>query len=350
MIMSLSVDDRADPPEPSDNGASPFRFHEEGLRRADDGRRIVFTHRCSLRSRVRDGQRKRSDLFSEQPRHPLNNSPASSDDILREKRYQMDTFSVSVVGIDKPHTYGTGIMSCDLELLYGSLCDQFEVVDDQGNPDIDFTVMNDSLPTPPAIISSAQIIIRKSWHMYLDSLRIDSAYIYAEKRTLRQLGLLILGTVFSTKVSSVRLNLTHGSSGIRFIEIDSTRVSPIGAPSGYTSQPFLFRYAPFPVESYNPLHQPVEHHERDYPTFSLTNEEEFVATDEQWKGRDVIKGFGTAEGSALFAELLLNISLPATRKTEFDLEAFPGYRSVSRYSIEARIILPGDEAWVDRLL
>ena len=87
---------------------------------------------------------------------------------------------------------------------------------------------------------------------------------------------------------------------------------------------------------------------RELPCFGLTNREDFLLTEEHWKGRDAVHGFGTDHGRALFAELLLNAGRPESSTDEYELEGEGGFRGVGIQSAEVRLYLPGHLFWDER--
>src|SRR5262245_41434076 len=86
------------------------------------------------------------------------------------------------------------------------------------------------------------------------------------------------------------------------------------------------------------------------PSFSLTNIEDSLTTEEDWKNRDTVRGFGSDTGSVRFAQLLLNASRPESRGDDCDLEAERDYRGIAPGSAEATLLLPGHTFWDDSLL
>lgn len=86
---------------------------------------------------------------------------------------------------------------------------------------------------------------------------------------------------------------------------------------------------------------------RDLPCFGLTNMKDIVITEEDWRNRDTIRSFGNDEGTALFAELLLNVGQSENRIDEYELEGEGGFRGVGVCSAEVRLFLPGHLFWDD---
>ena len=82
-----------------------------------------------------------------------------------------------------------------------------------------------------------------------------------------------------------------------------------------------------------------------YPGFTLSNEQQFVNSDEEWAGRDVVEIFGTLQGASRLAQLFLDLSRPGNPTREVDLEIEGGFRGVCPLSSEARFWLPGGFDW-----
>jgi len=214
-----------------------------------------------------------------------------------------------------------------------------------------FVVTENSLPCPPQPISTAGLVVEKGLHEYGSSYRIDQLWFFAHKQTYRELGLLILACVFSKDVDKVELILTHQQSDIKKIIVESEKLHvdmlPLGY-QGYFAKPFAFVYWPEAQSSLHPLHS-LQVFDQDLPQLLLTNEEDFCATEEDWKKRSVVLGFGTPLGAAHFAQLLLNIGFSETESQEFYLESYSGNKSVAPGSAEARLWLPGGYYWNDSL-
>ena len=70
-------------------------------------------------------------------------------------------------------------------------------------------------------------------------------------------------------------------------------------------------------------------------------------TDEDWDARDTVVGFGSAEGTAQLAALLLDIGNPRCVPDEFQLEGESGFRGVAPLSAEVSLWLPGSVGWMD---
>lgn len=212
-----------------------------------------------------------------------------------------------------------------------------------------FVIMENSLPCPHNPIFTKQLVINKGEHDYGSSFRIDQLWFFAHQQTYRQLGLLILACVFSKDVDRVELLLTHEQSDIKTIIIESEKLKAEQLiTSGYYAKPFAFVYEAKAIQELHPLYG-LQVNDYDLPQILLTNQEDLCLTEEDWKTRSIVRGFGTPLGATHLAQLLLNISSPETDKTEFYLESYSGYKSVAPWSAEARLWLPGGYYWNDSL-
>jgi hypothetical protein len=83
----------------------------------------------------------------------------------------------------------------------------------------------------------------------------------------------------------------------------------------------------------------------DLPCFYLTSVGRAVITEEDWKQRDTVIGFGRDGGSVLFAELLLNAGRLENSVNEYSLEGDAGVRGVGPMSAEVTLFLEGSIGW-----
>lgn len=236
---------------------------------------------------------------------------------------------------------------CDLKDVFGSLGEHLPFVAD-GNESFTFTA--ETLPVSPSQIETPNLYIKKSEHIYHPSFRIDSIGFNACKETYRYLGLVILSAIFHPQSSEILIKLSHPESDISNLIIRYYR-SELGRLSdGYHKKPFAFEYYP-KLTWKHPFDKCID--PRNLPHFVLTNMEDFVDSEDDWKNRDTVrisgseKGISSDEGMVLFAELLLNAALPQNEQDEYELEGEYGFRGVGIGSAEARLILPGHIFWAD---
>ncbi|MEH1945026.1 MAG: hypothetical protein V7L01_33085 [Nostoc sp.] len=211
-----------------------------------------------------------------------------------------------------------------------------------------FIVTENSLPCPQQLISTAKLVVKKGVHQYGSWYQIDQLWFFAHKQTYRQLSLLILACIFSPHIGELELLLTHQQSDIKKIIVESQNLDIDTLTGGFYTKPFAFKYWPEVQSCLHPLHN-LQVPDWDLPELLLTDEGDCCTTEEDWKNRSVIRGFGTPSGATHFAELLLNIGLPETENQEFYLESYVGNRSLAPGSAEARLWLPGGNYWDDSL-
>jgi hypothetical protein len=212
----------------------------------------------------------------------------------------------------------------------------------------DFLFSAQTLPAPPLTVISDQLLIWKTYHGYLEYFRADLLCFQAHKPTYRQLAVLLLACVFHAEPSTVTIHLTHPASDIKKIIIESPYETGQPSSNEYRTHPDLFCYAPS-EPGYFPWSDHLQLQPSDLPRFLLTNTEDFVVSDEDWKQRDILRGFGTDRATVRFAELLLNMSRPESLLNDCALEGEAGSRGVGRMSAEARLLLPGGNLWKDTL-
>lgn len=230
-------------------------------------------------------------------------------------------------------------MKCDLERYFGELADQIPTSDD-GNHEFIFS--SQTLPIPPATMQTNRLVIKKTEHHY-GSYRTDLLLLYAHKKPYRHLGLLILSVVFHSQLAKVEIELTHPESQVKklIIEYDFEPLEEL--PGGYHTQPYGFVYYPEEIGKHPWKH--LNCNPYSLPGFSLTNAEDCLVTEEDWKNRNTLKGCGSDIGSVRFAELLLNASRPEETGNEYALEGEVGYRGVAPGSSEVTLYLPGQLFW-----
>lgn len=200
-----------------------------------------------------------------------------------------------------------------------------------------FTTSN--LPEPPPVLQTDALVLLRGWHAYDAAWRIDSPRMFASRHCAASLGLLTIAMLLHRR-PRVDLRLSHAASDLRLVRIDE----PAQGGPGLRMHPSAFHYWPTQPHKHPWLHE-LPSDPWDLPTFTITNETGGAATEEEFAGRDVLEGFGTAAGCARFAALLLDVSRPTNKRHEFDLECEGGFRGVSPLSAELSILLPGFECW-----
>lgn len=227
-------------------------------------------------------------------------------------------------------------MNCDLERHFGDLARELPESED-AEPGY-FVFTEASLPVPPRSLSSDLLCLRWNYVFQEGWTPGERVSLEAEKPTYRQLGLLILATVFHSTHERTTVELTHQRGNIRKLIVESPWSAGSEMP-GLNTRPHHFIYYP-EVPTLHPWSD-ISVGRWDMPRLSLTNEKRFITDHGHIQSRDVAVGFGNLEGTCLFAELLLNVSLPQNDGQEFALEGERGFGGVSPGSAEATIWLPG---------
>ncbi len=214
--------------------------------------------------------------------------------------------------------------------------------------DSGYTFNAATLPALPPLLSSAGLVIKRSEHTYAPSYRVDMLEWYARRELFSCVGLAIFACAFEQK--ALEISLTHEETEVLTIIIDGTDICRL---SGFMDSRFKlesFEYWPGTITKH-PWWPDIESGSPyDLPWFCLTNRDDFVVTEEHWKARDLLRGFGSIRGSLRLAELLLNIGRPSNQRLEVALEGEGGYRGVAPNSTECTFWLPGSCGWcVDSL-
>jgi hypothetical protein len=214
-----------------------------------------------------------------------------------------------------------------------------DVLAEQGS----FAFKDTNLPVCPSELTSPDLIIRKGRHDYNGYFECDAVGFIARRETYRQLAILVLSTVFHDRPEKVRVTLTHPTSDVRQVIVESERYAQAG--SDLVLKTHEFSYTPS-VADKHPFTDILPHVlVRDLPCFFLTVRDDTPQS--RGSDRDTLVGFGTAVGHTLLAELLLNASDPSNQATDFQLECEAGFRGVGPMSAEACFILPGSVSWFE---
>lgn len=234
-------------------------------------------------------------------------------------------------------------MRDELEQLFGQLAQTIPA-----SLDDTFLFSAQIFPDFPNTIEAPMLVVQKGLHYYGGSFRADQLHFQAFKNTYRQLGLLILACLFQPELPDTQLKLTHPASEIKSLAIVNLQKNR-PYPGEYRTLPYQFSYLPQEAQKHpwydrydvlcNPSH---------LPCFLLTNNQDASVTEEEWRQRDIVQGFGSDRGSVLLAELLLNISRNENTVDEYELEGEAGFRGVGPGSAEVRLWLPGSLGWNSR--
>ena len=207
----------------------------------------------------------------------------------------------------------------------------------------DFVFHAGVLPVPPAALSSDRIVIRKTTHDYNSWYRADALWMSLSPRKCRELGVFLLSCAFHGPVEDTTLTIGHPDSDIRRIIIPAGKLTLADLPVGLSMAPFALLYFPTETEMHPWMHDCCAH---DLPLLALSNADNCIVTDEQWRGRDTIWISASSPGTIRLAELLLDAGCSWNKVRDYALEGAAGCRGVAPMSAELRIFLPGSDGWI----
>ncbi len=197
-----------------------------------------------------------------------------------------------------------------------------------------------SAPRLPLSATTGAIVVVRSHHDYGGCWRADALHLYATRRTLRALGVIVMASLFAGPEDTTDIILTHSASDIRTLRLRSPDVD--GVALSLTTR--SYDYWPESPRRFPGNDMPADPY--GLPALRLTDDEEIGGvTDAQWLARDTVVGFGTPLGVARLGQLLLDVGNPDTGEDEFHLEGEPGERGVAPLSAELSIWLPGSSGW-----
>jgi hypothetical protein len=196
-----------------------------------------------------------------------------------------------------------------------------------------------NLPSPPAELSTNGMYIRRGTHTY-PSLAVDSVHLFATPGVYRCLGLWIVACLLEPGCNEFWLQVTHAGSEVRHICVDTRYRSLDDEGEGLHTQPHAAVYYPGVVGAFPLADQPPP-----LPSLRLTDRAQRVAGFGDDDDRDTIQGFGSDIGAWRFAEVLLNLSQPWSKRVEVNLEGPSGFGGAAPDSAEVRFWLPGSDGW-----
>lgn len=228
-------------------------------------------------------------------------------------------------------------MTCDLEGYFGELG---RSLPQDPAEDVSFVLTAENVPACPALIRSDQVVARGAGHDY-GGLVVDVVdLVFAGRATCRQLGLLVLSSLFHPAPETIELELTNPTSEIRRLRVRFARPNPETALD-YWATPTGLRYVPGQAERHPTPPWVTEH----LPEIQLTDQEEVESRLGFNATRDTVVGFGDDRATAWIAELLIDAGCEKSEVVEVDLESFAGFGGVGRQSAELRLWLPGSDFW-----
>lgn len=234
-------------------------------------------------------------------------------------------------------------MADDLQRLFGGLAQAVLTI--TSTPDGAFLFSAETLPVPPADITTDRLYIETGIHEYGECFAVDMVTWYAHKETFRDLALLILATVFHPEPEQVRIHVTHPASQVTSVLVRCEGAAPDRWLGDYRTRPVSFRYAPEEVQRLPWYEQPLGPGE--LPCFCLRSDlsHSYPSYEQRRRERDIVAGFGTDRACVRLADALLNASRPESTLTELVLESEAGYRGVGRASAEACFEFPDSVIW-----
>jgi hypothetical protein len=229
---------------------------------------------------------------------------------------------------------------CELNRIFGDLT--AVLPEDPNGPD--FVFHAGVLPVPPATLSTDRIIIQKRTHGYNSWYRADGLWMSLSPRKCRELGVFLLACAFHGPVETITLTISHPDSDIRRIIIPAGKITLADLPVGLSMVPFALSYFPAEAETHPWIYDRCEPH--DLPLLALSNADNCIVTEEEWRGRDTIRIWASTPGTFRLAELLLDAGRSSNPVRDYALEGDAGYRGVAPMSAELRIFLPGSDGWI----
>lgn len=217
-------------------------------------------------------------------------------------------------------------MYCDLRKTFESIRMKLP-----GNGTRQVIFSSNSFNGCPDPFETDQLVITKGIRVYRSGYRSDRLNFYASRVTFQELGLLILSVVFRPGGEEVNVKLTNRASTIKNLVVKYDGLTL--RTSGYKTKPSHFCFSPEPVGKYPWDWSGKYWSLYAFPSFTLTNMNELMITEDEWVSRDTVKGFGNDDASVCLADLLLNIGY--SEPSEFILEGEGGIRGVGMNSAEA---------------
>lgn len=194
-----------------------------------------------------------------------------------------------------------------------------------------------SFPNLDDEYSIDDLVLRKSG-LTSGSFRIDGVDWIGRKRVFQSLALVVLASTFYQK--AVSIHFTHDKSEVKKLVIQADSGFRLSEISGAFTKLMKFEY--WPEQAFRERFDEFDN-KYAYPSFSLSNENDIIVTDEDWKNRDVVYGFGSLDGLVYMSQFLLDISRPSAKHREYVFEGEGLFRRISPMSHMARFFVEGCE-------
>jgi hypothetical protein len=194
----------------------------------------------------------------------------------------------------------------------------------------------------PERIETDRLVLTKSAHEYGGGYRADLIKFRATKETFQELALLILAVVFRPGGYRAHIVLNHSRCVIKNLVVSYSGLT--ARSSGHKTKPDHFSFSPSKVEkhpwmTWGSCYWPLS----SFPSFTLTDMKEFVASEADWAARDTVMGFGNDDANIRLADMLLNLGYSDQR--EIVLEGEGGNRGVGINSAEAVFEIAENESF-----
>jgi hypothetical protein len=200
-----------------------------------------------------------------------------------------------------------------------------------GNESFRFSAF--SLPELPQRLRTDQLVMRSGSRIVNGCWRTDSLDVFANRRALQGLGLVVMSALFYPPDVSIEVELTNAGSDVRLIRVYGPATGP-----DLVMRATSFKY--WPTEPARHPWVTERPPPEDLPSFRLTTDDELGGTTaDEWAKRDTVVGFGQAGAVVRIGSLLLDLGNPACRADEAQLEVETGFRGLGYERAEVRFSL-----------
>jgi len=125
---------------------------------------------------------------------------------------------------------------CDIQRLGGQIAKRLAHVSDDTDA---FRFDTSSVPSLPRSLTSDRMVIQRGYHYYNGCWRADQLHLYATRRTLRALGVIVLASLFAAPDRATDIALTHRATDIRTLRVKTPSPGVLFArtPAWYDYRP-----------------------------------------------------------------------------------------------------------------
>lgn len=193
----------------------------------------------------------------------------------------------------------------------------------------------------PSQLSTNQIVMRKSYRAYSESVLLDHIFVYANKYAYAALAGCLLNHLCSDTDSRLEISLGHELSEIKkiCIEVEDRE----NRNDGLIREPLQLHNIHKDLATM--ADEQTQYPESSLPKIILSGRNFLADPRENRDARDCLRGFGNPIASIAFAEYLLRFGSEENTLDELTLEGYPGYQRVSKLSSEITLTLPGADWW-----